>query len=298
MKKSTFILAVLIAMTIKSNAQIPNNGFENWGTITDTCDQVITAFDNPNGWRGSFQGPCTAPFIYSIQKNLDNYPLSTGLFSVIIKSDTAKEVRGIASTATGNQSALVPNFSITGHPTSLTGYYKFLPQNGDTMNIIVVLFQGGSMVAGGTLTGTATISNWTSFNVLISTYTTADSAAILLGSYNISGGRVPHGNSALYVDNLNFDNLITTGISEANEINSISAYPNPFTSATTLQSDNFLKDATLTVYNLYGQIEKQIKNISEKTITLHRDNLPSGMYFLRLTEDNKAISSEKLIITD
>jgi hypothetical protein len=87
----------------------------------------------------------------------------------------------------------------------------------------------------------------------------------------------------------NIENAIT---------NNISVIPNPFTNATTLESIENLKDATLTIYNSYGQIVKQINTISGKSVTVLRDNLPSGLYFISLTEENKTIAVEKLIITD
>ena len=74
--------------------------------------------------------------------------------------------------------------------------------------------------------------------------------------------------------------------------------PNPFILETTLQTDKIFKDATLTVYNSFGQQVKQIKNISGQTITLYRDNLPFGLYFIRLTQDNQVITTDKLVITD
>ncbi len=74
--------------------------------------------------------------------------------------------------------------------------------------------------------------------------------------------------------------------------------PNPFSSHTTIKTDKNYKDATMTIYNTLGQKTKIIKNISGQTITLHRDNLPSGLYFLRLTQDNKTITTNKLIIID
>ena len=80
--------------------------------------------------------------------------------------------------------------------------------------------------------------------------------------------------------------------------NKIKFSPNPFSSTTTLQADNPFHNATLTLYNLYGQQIKQIKNISGQVITLFRDNLPSGLYFLHLTQDNKVVTNDKLIITD
>lgn len=75
-------------------------------------------------------------------------------------------------------------------------------------------------------------------------------------------------------------------------------FPNPFSTQTTLQTDNHLHNATLTVYNCFGQIVRKIKNISGNTATLHRDNLPNGLYFVELTQDNKQIETKKLIITD
>lgn len=89
-----------------------------------------------------------------------------------------------------------------------------------------------------------------------------------------------------------------TGINSLDRNNFLSVYPNPFSTQTTLRTDKDLKDATLTVYNLYGQIVKEIKNISGQAITLHRDNLVGGLHFIRLTQDNKIISADKLVIAD
>jgi hypothetical protein len=76
----------------------------------------------------------------------------------------------------------------------------------------------------------------------------------------------------------------------------ITISPNPFSSQTILQSNKVLKDVTLTIYNSHAQIVKQIKNISGQTIILDRDNLTSGLYFLRLTEKDKTYLSEKILI--
>ncbi len=88
------------------------------------------------------------------------------------------------------------------------------------------------------------------------------------------------------------------GIIENSSKNIFSIFPNPFISSTTIHTIGNHKNATLTIYNSYGQTLKQVKNISGQTISLSRDNLPSGLYFIRLTEENKIIAVEKLIITD
>ena len=51
-------------------------------------------------------------------------------------------------------------------------------------------------------------------------------------------------------------------------------------------------------YNTYGQLIKQMNQLFGKTIILQRDNLPSGVYFIQLSQDNKLISTEKMVITD
>jgi hypothetical protein len=74
--------------------------------------------------------------------------------------------------------------------------------------------------------------------------------------------------------------------------------PNPCSSQTTIHFNKLLVNAIITVYNLFGQEVKQLKNISGHTIIFNRDNLPSGLYFIRFTQDNKVITTEELVITD
>jgi hypothetical protein len=92
---------------------------------------------------------------------------------------------------------------------------------------------------------------------------------------------------------------LTTGIENILESsNQTTIYPNPFSATTILHTDNILKNATLTVYNSYGQKIKQLNQLFGETIILQRDNLPSGVYFIQLSQDNKLISTEKMVITD
>lgn len=80
--------------------------------------------------------------------------------------------------------------------------------------------------------------------------------------------------------------------------NKILISPNPFSSETTLNSIHTLKNATIYIYNSLGQQVKEMENTSGQTITLHRDNLPSGLYFIRLTQGNQTITTDKLLIID
>lgn len=75
-------------------------------------------------------------------------------------------------------------------------------------------------------------------------------------------------------------------------------FPNPFSSSTTLKSDKPFVDANLTVYNSIGQEIKQVKNIKGQEVTLQRDDLPVGIYFARLTEEGKIVTTYKIVIAD
>lgn len=105
------------------------------------------------------------------------------------------------------------------------------------------------------------------------------------------------GYSDYYVSMVRYDRLLAgikdDPISEWGEI-----FPNPFSIQTTLQMDIPLVNATLTLTNSLGLTVKEIKNVHGQTITLQRDNLPSGLYFVRLTEGNHVIATKKIIITD
>ena len=94
------------------------------------------------------------------------------------------------------------------------------------------------------------------------------------------------------------DSTFVAGNISTNAKEEFLLYPNPLSSSTTLHSNKLLKDATLTLYNSYGQKVKEIKNISGHTVILSRDNLSSGLYFVHLTQDNQVITTKKLIIID
>ena len=100
-------------------------------------------------------------------------------------------------------------------------------------------------------------------------------------------------------DSIYTNQYVYTGIAK-NELAKpdFSIYPNPFNFQTTLKVSHILDNATITIYNSNGEKLKQLNNISGRTIKLYRENLPIGIYFIRLTQDNKIILTDKLIISD
>ena len=78
----------------------------------------------------------------------------------------------------------------------------------------------------------------------------------------------------------------------------LTIYPNPFSTETTLRTSGLLQNATLTLYNSQGQQVKRMDHLSGHTLLLDRDNLASGLYSLRITDNNAIRSVSNLVITD
>ena len=98
------------------------------------------------------------------------------------------------------------------------------------------------------------------------------------------------------------DTTCLNGLPVNNDIftsnNKITVYPNPFTDYSLVSIDQNCKNAILTIYNITGKSVKEIHNITGNEIQISRDNLPCGIYLLRITENNKLICSEKVIVLD
>ena len=91
----------------------------------------------------------------------------------------------------------------------------------------------------------------------------------------------------------------TTSVKETVINPLISIYPNPFSGSTTLHSETMLSHATIIIFNTLGQPVKRIENISGHRLDILRDNLPAGLYFIQLSQENKIFTSNKsLLITD
>ena len=119
------------------------------------------------------------------------------------------------------------------------------------------------------------------------------------GGFIIAGGTYDTTTARMDMLLVKTDPLGFVGVVNQDETkNILSIYPNPFFEQSILHSDISLQNASLTAYNLQGQVVKQIKNIYGQTVTLSRDNLTSGLYFVRLTEESKTIAVDKLVITD
>ena len=188
-----------------------------------------------------------------------------------------------------------PLFPITGHPDTLYGYYKFLPQNNDTMNIRIHIFKNSIEVTSGMLISAAAVPQWTFFAIPLPSYADADSARIVLSSFNSDKGMAIYGNSVLYVDNLSLTPP-TTGA-----LLSRSAKPEPFSLAVTggalrysLQKQTCV---SVKVYNIEGRLmfqslANQSQSAGPHTLALPVKLLAAGAYVLDFTAGNVVLQKK------
>ena len=81
--------------------------------------------------------------------------------------------------------------------------------------------------------------------------------------------------------------MVTTGIEDKNlmsESNTISVYPNPANTSFNISTKKPMQGAIINIYNIQGQLVQQSSNMSGSLFTLQRNNIPSGMYFLKIQD--------------
>lgn len=71
--------------------------------------------------------------------------------------------------------------------------------------------------------------------------------------------------------------------------------PNPLSTQAVIELTMPLLNASLSIYNLYGQCVAIIEHLTEQKIILQREHFPCGIYFFRAT-DGRVILTEKLIV--
>jgi len=71
-------------------------------------------------------------------------------------------------------------------------------------------------------------------------------------------------------------------------------YPNPFTDYTMISLSDAIVVKKIELMNIYGKVLKTINSPNNNSITIHRENLPAGIYFIRIYSDKAFL--KKIII--
>ena len=118
------------------------------------------------------------------------------------------------------------------------------------------------------------------------------------GTYPISDivGNPRISNNIIDIGAYEFQNNV--GVQNIYFSNKIKLYPNPFSNETIFKTDIPLINATLAIYDCYGKIADEIKNISGQAFTFYRNNLPSGIYIYKIVDENEKITIGKLVVSN
>jgi hypothetical protein len=300
MKTLATILIVLFVASIKTNAQIPNGGFEIWESYEDNgegCTAPFNVYEKPNLWVGSLPNSCQT-HSFSLSKNNETYPAGTGQYSLRIQPDLANGVSGVAISndiAEGAMNGWIPkpSFAINKRPASLYLYYKCFPFGGDTIIGLIYFYKNGVVIGNPSFGTNETISNWKAVEVPMTYYNleVPDSATILF----TTGAYLRHSESVMYVDNLSFDGFITSIPEQAIKNTEFSFYPNPASDIITLTIENRNNaDLTMNMYNETGMLVKS-QMLKQNQRQINVGDLSNGEYMVEIKSKDWA-EKQKLII--
>jgi hypothetical protein len=74
--------------------------------------------------------------------------------------------------------------------------------------------------------------------------------------------------------------------------------PNPFSTSTEIHLP-LMPNASLLLYNNFGQVVRELKDIhSRESMTIDRNGLSPGIYFMQIIQNGEMIATEKLVIVD
>jgi hypothetical protein len=266
---------------IGTTQNVLNPDFENWTTQSNY---------SLNGWENNSSGSGT-----NVMRTTDVY---AGNYAMKLQGYT----QTIGPNSNNNNGNWGPTFAINSTPTSLKGFYKFIPQNGDSFDIYIGLWKNGQSVGGGGFNSLSTVNTYTPFSVPINYNNTPpqapDSATIQI---QFRTGNNPRGLSVAYIDNLSFDQFIHTGIVAATtQIKNLNIYPNPTNSKLNISFQFLQKEkVAISIYNYNGsevmKLTEQNFDVGNHELNFNVEQLSNGIYFL-VTQTGTSISHSKLMI--
>jgi hypothetical protein len=106
------------------------------------------------------------------------------------------------------------------------------------------------------------------------------------------------GNPNIFVPFITLRYGAATVVSSPEKKNSWQIAPNPFSTQTIVYSEQLLSNASVQIYNLFGQLVKKVDQLSGQRCSIMRSELAGGIYLLQLTQDDKKLGSCKIVVHD
>ena len=271
-----------------TNVNIPNSGFEQWHNEKNIALEGWNYSGSHIFPSDSILSPGLIPTADAESKN----------FAVKLKGKENSPDLGRFQTGT----AAHHKFPLNVLHHQLTGYYKYFPQNNDTLSIGIEIYKNSVQIGYGSFYQKDTVDAYTPFvaNIIYGGMPEIpDSAIITIQTYNHN----ILGNSILYIDNLNFDGFLA-GIKEPALTNAgnfdFNVYPNPFSEQATVSfTINKEENVIVRLFDISGKQIALLANgrfiAGNHKFDLSANGLKKGFYFCVINTEN-AVFSKKLII--
>lgn len=282
------ILFSTILLTIKTNAQIPNAGFEQWNG------------NEPTGWlTDNAEG-----FVF-VKPSLN--PLS-GSYSARLEVKSAQNILMPVVLAAGENG---DGFSVNQRYGQLSFYYKFSKTISTAYIIVSVGFKKGENgIGAGVLAISTPADNYTpvTIPVIYVTEDIPDLATIIIQVSDQNSSAAASGSYA-EIDDLSF-NIISDVKDKKEIIKDFSLeqnYPNPFNPTTkiswqspvggwqTLKVYDILGNEVATLVDEYKPAGKYSVDFNTSNLTAGRQGLPSGVYLYQL-RSGLNVKTRKMIL--
>ncbi len=273
MKNIYQALTLVMILSIRISAQIPNAGFENWST------------DLPDGWVTNNIPSFVTPISQTNSSHSGNFALKGE-----VESFSGSPYPPIFQSGSQGE-----GFAVSQKHASLNGYYKLNSVEGDLFALTILMRKNGATIGGGVIElGNA--SSYTLFNIPIEYFDSQipDTCYIIGTIVNDSLDTDPHIGSQFYLDDLSFQ-----GINSVDNKNTLTEsfalhqnYPNPFNPTTTIsfiiRNSSFV---TVKIFNVLGQEIKTLLNHEAMNAGYHKvefdaNNLASGLYYYLLNVES------------
>jgi len=259
---------------------IPNYDFENWINY----DHITL-----NNWWYSRKDRVGEGLGANLPVRISS-DAHTGDYAAIVSNiiTVGDSIGGHMSTGTKDHY----RFALDYKPNTLTGFYKYFPQNGDSLTICIAVFNNAQIIGSGFFKTGDTTSFYNPFTatILYNLPEIPDSAEITVRVFN---NDIPLGNSYAIIDDFNFDGFLAD-VEENPFVKPASAdfefniYPNPFSNNATI---NFTleqpEQVQIRLYHISGKEAMSVVNknfeAGNHEISIINSGLQKGFYVCVIT---------------
>jgi hypothetical protein len=262
---------------------------------------LATGFTNVTGTVHPTNDATTAAYVTSLTTDYDYLNLLT------------KDIELLYPPQLGNNLVLTPHTYLLSGATSLTGNLYLNAQGNSAARFVIQVSGAFSTAAGAKImllnqakaenvywkvTGAVSIEISSEFKGTIVASAAIDLKSLVdfEGRGLTTSGTVTTAAAAVYLPFVCTPTAIRI-IDEGNMDGAVTIYPNPFSSSATIRVNNAseVNCYELGIYNASGK-KVMTRTISGQSTTLETGNLPSGIYFYKITGENKTFKSGKLVV--